>query len=539
MKIENVLRRWKKLKGRKSEYHEHFEDLARVMLPTRMGFSTTIVPGQRRNQDTFDGTPMQAARGLANAIGSLMRPQGFPEFGIVTDRDELNAQEESLVWLDDTKRRMLDAFSNPKARFLHSSSEKDRDVVVFGTGSMFIGETDTSLLFQTQHLKDVTPMFDEEGTAVGNFIYRKMTIRNAAAFFGGIEKMSRQTQERFKEEPDGNLDILHAVLPRKDATGGVLSQNMPFMDLWLEIDEKHKVKESGFHEFPFILPRFDTSSGEDMGYSPGMIALPDSDTLQAMGETILVAGQRAADPPLAVPNDGSFSAINTFPGGLAYYDADIAKELGGNPFFPIESATNLPISRDMQRDTRDQVFAAFFRNVLQLPVEGPQMTATEVIERKEEFIREIGPTFGKLDSDDTAPTVERVFMIMLRGGGFAPIPEILGGQNIRFEYESPAKKVRKQVEATAARLWAQEVIEMSAVRPEVLDRLNVDEYAKMSAEAKGIPHKLINSDETVQEIREGRAQQQAQAAEMDAIGQMAELSKTGADAANKMAQAEE
>ena len=55
-----------------------------------------------------------------------------------------------------------------------------------------------------------------------------------------------------------------------------LARNLPFADLVIEVDAKHQVAEAGFHEMPYIVPRWDTSSGEDYGRSPGMIALPDA-----------------------------------------------------------------------------------------------------------------------------------------------------------------------------------------------------------------------------------------------------------------------
>ena len=43
-----------------------WEDQGRVMLPRRQGFITQTIEGDRRTDQIFDGTPMQAARGLAN-----------------------------------------------------------------------------------------------------------------------------------------------------------------------------------------------------------------------------------------------------------------------------------------------------------------------------------------------------------------------------------------------------------------------------------------------------------------------------------------
>jgi len=530
----NIIQRWKKLSAAKSQWHSYYDDLARIFLPRRLGFASTVNEGGRRTDDLYDSTPMQAARGLANAIGGMMRPEGLPEVTMQTDDDALNNSEEVKEWLADSERRLKDAFNNPKARYRQASSEKDLDLVVFGSSPMFIGEAKNSLLFQSIHLKDATPFFNEEGSIEGMFRERKFTLRQAVNRFGQ-NKLSQESQKKFEKDPDDTIKILHAVLPRKESkVSPLFARDLPIADLWLEIEGKNTLSEGGFHEFPFIYPRWDTTSGEDAGRSPGMIALPDGDTLQAMGETILIAGQRAADPPLAVPNDGSFNSINTYPGGLVYYDVDTASELRGNPFFPIESGMNLPITRDMQRDTRDQVWSAFFRNILNLPVEGPQMTATEVMQRKDEFLREIGPTFGKLETDDTAPTVERAFMIMLRGGGFLPIPEVLQGKNIRFEYNSPVKRIRQQVDAAAARAWAEEQFVIGQVKPEALDLVNADALGRFSAEAAGIPKQIVNSAEVVVGIQQQRAEAQAAAEEAQQLQQIASLAKDGAGAVEKL-----
>src|SRR3546814_17982240 len=97
---------------------------------------------------------------------------------------------------------------------------------------------------------------------------------------------------------------------------------------------------SGYHQMPYICPRWDTSSGEDYGRSPGMVALPDANTAQAIGETMLVAGQRAADPPILVPSDAFIDAPNTFPGGLGRYEADPIRDLGFHPFQVLDVGRN-------------------------------------------------------------------------------------------------------------------------------------------------------------------------------------------------------
>lgn len=541
-----LIRRWEKGQAAKGQWMSHWDDVTRVQNPRREGFVTTQTEGARRTDDLFDGSPQVAARGLANAVGGMIRPEGEQWPIMRAEDDRLDNSDEVKEWLSDSQRRLLTAIYSPRARFRQATGEVDLDLVTIATGVMFVGEGRSlnHLLFQSLWLRDAVPVFNEEGAIDGMFVKRRFTLRNAMARFGE-DNLSAQTREKLSratrdEALDEKLDLLHAVVLREEGRADALiARELPFADIWIEIDQKHEISVGGFHEFPFVVPRWDTSSGEDYGRSPGMIALPDSDTAQAMGETLLIAGQRAADPPLAVPNDSAFAEYNTFPGGLLYYDTEAAAAVRGNPFFPLSPGSNMPLTLEMQQDIRNNIFAAFFRNVLNLPIEGPQMTATEVIQRKEEFIREIGPVFGRLETDYTAPMVERAFNIMLRAGALAPIPEALQGQNIRFEYESPVKRIRKQIEAAAAGMVVAEALNIAQIKPEIMDSLNLDEYIRFRAEAAGLPTALLTGRDELQAMREARAEADQAAQQMQVLQQGAEIADRGAGAVQKAAQAQQ
>jgi hypothetical protein len=512
------IKRYESLKQSRSTWNEHYEDLARVMDPASLGFVSQQEPGERRNEDIFDGTPMVAARGLANAVGAMLRPEGQKWVTIkAEDEDELD--DEGRDWIADANEDLREALDAPRARFRQATGETDKSLVVLGTGIIFTGEKDSlnDLNFQCVPLKGAFVFFSDDGEPRGLYRTKDFTLRQAIDRFGE-DRLSEETRQKISgTDPDYNCKItfLHVVVPRSEGKAdAILSRNLPFASLWIEIEHEHEAEVSGFHEFPYAVPRWDTSSGEDYGRSPGMVALPDSNTLQAMEETVLVAGQLAADPPLLVPNDGVFDAANSFPGGITYYDAEIAKALGRIPIGPLETGAKLPITLQMQDAKRQQVFAAFYRNVLNLPVDGPQMTAEEIRARKEEFIREIGAVFGRLETDYTAPMVERAFKIMLRAGHFRPIPDSLLGSRLKFEYESPVKRLRQQIEAAAARMWVQERIELMQVDPSAMDIVDVDEYGRFTAEAGGVPERLLRGEDALKALRAQRAEQQQQAEQM-------------------------
>ena len=532
-----LMRRRGDLERQRSNWLNHWEDLARMMLPRRGGFLGQAVDGERRTEQIFDGTAMQAARGLANALSSMLRPEGEQWLFIRAADDALNEDDEVRAWIARAEERLTGAMLNPKARFREAMGEADADLVVFGSAIVFTGRSRNldRLTYQSVHLRDALVGRDSEGNPDTLFREQRLSVSQAVGRFGK-DALSEKLRRRVENE--NNLDekvvFDHIVTPRPDGdTEATLARNMPFAELWVERDTMKVVAEGGFREFPFAVPRWDTSSGEDYGRSPGMVALPDALTSQSMGETILVAGQRAADPPLFAPNDGAFDAVNTFPGGISYYDVETAVQVRGNPFFPLDTGMNLPIGRDMQNDTREQIRQAFFRNVFNLPVEGPQMTATEVLQRKEEFIREIGPVFGRLETDYIAPIVERSFNVMLRAGSFDPIPEVLQGREVRFEFESPVKKIRQEAQATSANAWAQQILGLAQAKPEALDLIDVDGLARFAAEALNLPDQVTASRDGVEALRQARAQAQQQAQQAQQVEQAAAVADQGASALSK------
>lgn len=544
MVVGRLLERYSSLKKDRSQWMLHWEDLARMMLPRRLGFISQMTEGDRRSEDIYDATARRSARGLGNAVGQLLRPEGEKWFFIRAEDEVLNRNDEVLRWIRTAEDLLRKALFHPKARFRQATGEADLDLVVFGTAILFVGLSRVAgqrLQFSTLDLKDAVIALDNEDQSDTVFQERKFTLRQAEQRFGK-ERLSHQSQEKLSNRNEAALDekipFLRVVQPRRiGRPDAQLGRNLPITDDWIEMEAKHIVVRGGFRDFPFVVPRWDTSSGEVYGRSPGMIALPDAETVNAMSETILISGQKAADSPIFAPNEGSFDAINAMSGGITYYDVDIAREMGGNPFFTLKNDFNLPITRDMQSDVREQVEAAFFKNVFNLPVRGPEMTATEVIIRKEEFIREIGAVFGRLESDYLAPMVERSFSLLLRTGYFNPIPEVLLERDVLFEYTSPIKKIREQAEAAAARLWVQEIIQLQPLKPDVADLVDVDELARFSARALDLPPQLVVPREKVEETRAERAAQTADQEERDKTQQEMDIVATGGKAAESVSKA--
>ncbi|MDE0794722.1 MAG: portal protein [Alphaproteobacteria bacterium] len=116
-----------------------------------------------------------------------------------------------------------------------------------------------------------------------------------------------------------------------------------------------------------------------------------------------------------------------------------------------------------------------------------EMAAIEVIERRGEFLRIIGPVFGRLEADYTGPLIERCFLIRSRSRMFAALSVSLKGQGVDFEYASPQIRAQKQIEAAGLRKTIEELGAIAQLNPAVRENFDADQIARDTAEAKGLP----------------------------------------------------
>lgn len=532
--VTEILTRHERLAGERRLWEQHWQELAEVMLPRRATFTTDGRPGDKRTTNIYDSVPMLARRGLSSAIAGLLRPKTSRWLKIEPTDGQLAEDDEVKAWLEDSEERLFRAIYAPEARFIKATHEVDDDLVTFGSGCLFVGEGRdlNRLLFRSFHLKDCFPAENEEGAIDTMHVVMLLTARQAEQRYGeeNVGPKVKEALRGLQKEQDRKFKFIWAVQPREERDAGKRTNtNMAFASRVIQVEGQHLVGESGFQEFPFMFPRWDTASGELFGRSPGMLALPDAKTLQAMGKTILVAGQKAADPPLLMPSDSIIGVPRTFPGGTTYYDAEAVRELGGRPpIVPLETGANLPITRDMQNDVRESVWAAFFKNIFQPLLGRTGMTATEVLERREEFIRTAGPAFEALESDYTAPMVERAFNIVMRGGGVPPPPDALRGRGVRFTFVSPVEQARKQTEAAGMARFFELVAPLVQFQPEIMDNLDGDEIVRDAPDVSGMPRRWLRSKDRVEDLRGQRAQAQQAAALLDDAGRAADVARTAA-----------
>ena len=508
-----LLARFGRLNSQRVNWENHWQEVADYMMPRKANITKRRTRGDKRNELIFDSSPLQALELLAASLHGMMTNPSTPWFTLKFKDAMMDQNDEAKLWLESVTADMYTAFN--RSNFQQEIFELYHDLITFGTAAMFIEEDDDDIIkFSTRHINEVFIAENDKGRV--DTIFRKFKISARAAIQKFGEKVSSDVQGIFKKDPYQEIEILHAVYPRSDFNPKKKDkENMPFESVYIEYKNGSELSVSGFKEFPFVIPRYLKASNEIYGRSPAMTALPDVKMLNEMSKTTIKAAQKQVDPPLLVPDDGFLLPVRTVPGGLNFYRSGTRDRIE-----PLNIGANNPLGLNMEEQRRTAIRNVFYVDQLMLQ-QGPQMTATEVIQRNEEKMRLLGPVLGRLQSELLKPLIDRAFNILLRREQFPPAPDFLSGQDIEIEYVSPLAKAQKSTELSSITRAIEILGSLANVAP-VFDYVNFDALTKHVAELVGMPQKLLKLQSQVNAEREEAAaaqQQQQQMAEMQQVAQ--------------------
>ena len=522
---KTLLKRFDRLKSNRQNWESHWQEVADYMQPRKADVTKTRSKGDKRTELIFDSSPMQAVELLAASLHGMLTNPATTWFSLRFKGGEFEDNDEAKAWLEDSTEVMYNAIN--KSNFQQEIFELYHDLITFGTAAMFIEEDDEDTLkYSTRHINEMYISENDKGRIDTIFRKFKLTARAAIQKFGANVSDNIVTVNR--KDPYEEIEILHAIYPRSDFNPKKQDKaNMPFESVYLEAGTGDELSVSGFKEFPFVVPRYLKASHEIYGRSPAMTALPDVKMLNEMSKTTIKSAQKQVDPPLLVPDDGFILPVRTVPGGLNFYRAGTRDRIE-----PLNIGANTPLGLNMEEQRRDSIRNAFYVNQLMMQ-NGPQMTATEVIQRNEEKMRLLGPVLGRLQSELLKPLIDRTFALLLRKNLFRPAPEFLSGQDIEIEYVSPLAKAQKSAELQSIMRGIEILGSLANVAP-VFDHVNMDKLVKHLMDVVGVPQKVLKTQNEVQAKREQDQQQQAQQQQMAQMQQVAETAGAAAPMAKAL-----
>lgn len=532
-------RRLEELKQVRQPWEAEWRSLAEYIEPSRLRLtSRNEKPITRKNIIDCSGT--FAHRTLRSGMHSGITSPARPWFRLTTFDPDLKDFAPVKEYLDAVQNRMREVFQGSNIYDAFHSGYGD--LGLYGQSCGILAENDRSFIRMQQLVHGRFWIArDDEGRA--NTLYRQFrwSVQKIVGRFG-IKNVSQAVRTDYDMGRYGSMyDVWHAIEPRfKRDPSSPDKANKPFLsNYWMDIgSEERLLEESGFDGNPIIAPGWELSGDDTYSVSPGQIALGDVKMLQKEQSRKLEGIDKQVRPPMTGPMSMRNNPASLLPGSVTYVDDPTGK--GYRPAMEVQ--INLGELRNDIRDTQERISRTFYADLFLMlsNMEGIQPRNTfELAERKEEKLLALGPVLENVYSGQLGPVIDRTYEILERRGELPPPPREIQNQELKVEYISVLAQAQKAVATGGIERLFGFVGQVSAVKPDVLDKIDGDEAIDQYSDALGVSPKIIISDDDVEKIRAARAEKQAQAESAEMMAQTAPAIRDGAEAASVLASAGE
>lgn len=502
--------------------------------PERADFTYRRSLGTDFASNLMTSYPLLCRRDLGDQIGTMLRPTAKPWFEMKT-LDEGRMNNDARRWLQEKTGIQRRAMYDRKSLFTKAMKEGDHDYAAFGqtVPSVRLNRNRDTLLYQTWHLRDVAWKENEDGQVCGVWRKWKPGARELKRMFGDrIHRDVEQllTQNKPFEETECmhmvvEMDLYDGEMDRYDWEAGKSAprkvsardrERFPYVSIYYDVAHDHVMEAMGVFNKEYIVSRWQTVSGSQYAFSPATIAaLPDARLIQAMTYTLLEAGEKVVNPPIIATEDVVRSDVAIYAGGLTWIDRDYDEKLGAAlRTMPID-AKGMPLGIEMMKDSRSMIMQAFYLSKLNLPQRSAEMTAYEVGQRIQEYIRGALPLFEPMEDERNGQVCDVTFELLFRAGAFGSpqdMPASLQGAEIQFGFMSPLHDAIEELKGQKFLQMGSYIAAAVQLDPSAAAIPDVKVALRDALQAVGTPATWMRSEVTVKQIEDqAQAAQKAQA----------------------------
>jgi len=489
------------LKANRLPHEPHWKNCFDVTFPLRgSGFQSSTLDAQSAQSQRaklLDSTGTDSAKVLAAGLMGGLTPSNSLWFGLTVDKQT------------DEEARWLDASAPVLWGLIHGSNydaegyECCQDIVSAGWFVLYI-DTDREtgeFSFEQWPLASCYITASKRGGKIDT-VYREYQLSAEQAVDDFGDECSADLKKLAGEKPDELVTFCHAIYPRAGGKpDALLPIGLPFASCHVELKTKSLVRESGYHEFPCVVPRWSRLSNSQYAVGPAYDALPEMFMLNQLNFDELANADLAISGMWIAEDDGVLNPRTLKVGPRKVIVANSVDSMK-----PLEAPGDWQLAEYMIKSKQAQVRKVFMADQLQ-PADTPgEETAYEVHVRVTLIRQLLGPTYGRLQSEHLQPMIDRTFGLAFRAGKFEPAPRSLVNRTIRAKYASPLARAQRAEEVTAMDQYETSLAQNSMIDPQIVDNYDMDGASRERAMLLGVPLKLVRTQDEVDEKREARAE---------------------------------
>ena len=528
---ELIVKRYDQMDSQRGNWKDYWSKILRYVNPNRSNVYGERTPGEKKNTQVFDATAIKANRDYANAMLSLLMNPSTKWFMFSTGDPSIDTRDSMHKWLDFETKKTLDLLA--RTNFYTSMHETFLDDGAIGTTPILVLKDEEDIVrFESQPIFEWVISENEKKIIDVGYRKYKMNCRQIVEKFGDSVLKDQEIQNDYRKSPDKEYEIIQAIEPRKNLASQYPeiskgNQN-PFLSIHVLRSKGQVLKIGGFTSNPLIVSRHSRESGELYGRSLAMEAFPEIMTANQLRKIILVGGQLAVAPPLQATDNAVMRGVKLRPYGMTF------RRPGSDPIEPLFSGARPDIGQDLLQSVRDGIGEFFYLDQLRT-IQADRMTATEIMQRRDEQFRSLAAVLIRKDQELCKPLIERVFQLRWEAGDVSEPPADLQevGGNISIVYNSMIAKAMQMAEAESFTRAIQISEPLFNIDPQVGDNIDADVGLRKVFKTLGVDSEFLRSVGDRDERRQQRAQQEQQQAQLEQEQQQSETERNLAEAENK------
>lgn len=525
---------WNDTKAERSRQLPKLRLLTDFILPERGRFVSTDHNKPKDTSKILNNTPTRMAHALAAGLMSGVTSPARPWFNLTLPDPDIIEYDPVKRWLWAYNLRMrqvidLSGFYRTCAMGIYP------DLVTYGTAACLQEEDPRRIMrFSSLAMGSYCIAQDEKGD-VDTLLYEEPWTAGELVKEFGWENVSDSVRTAWNANYYGQyFSILRVIEPNEEFLPGSFGRRgMKFGSVWLErggmdsatgnlsaasVGAADKfLRESGYEEFPGMVPRWMTTARDVWGTGPGHDALPDARQLMKLESRSLLAVDKGVNPSMLIPASMRLTRLSMLPGDPVYVPDGITQEI--KPAQVIDPRMLERIEGKIYQ-AQERIGQAFFAPLMMLFIQGDMsegkgkqpITAAEVAAKRQEQMLQLGPVLENLN-DFLSKFIDRTAAIMERRGLVPKPPREIMGMPMRVEFISILFQAQKMIGYQAKQQLLQYVGQVAQLAGEdATDAIDPDISINRTAEDLGTPPDMLRPMPERMQRRQARAQQaQAQA----------------------------
>lgn len=538
LNAEKEIKKFEKIKTDHANIKSLWEELAHFFYPSLENMTRYVTSNNdtKKRRLIFDNTAEKASKICAARFMIMMcNPQN--KWIKLNTLNKKNAKQKDVeIFLNIIAELALDECNKPKANFYEQIKTAINCILVFGVGGVIIDEEvkDDYIKFRAININNYYYEEDYQGFIKCHYLEDKIKgsdLANLAT--DGYENISIE-----EANLDKDYTMIRKIYRNPNYKPDLFNfEGAKWQSVTILKETKKIIKTEFYNECPIAVGRWDKIANSIFPDSIARMILSEVKTLNRIESDILKHNELMLNPPRAISAEADVATLDLSTNGVTVMQVGDVRQAVQSLY---AGQVNIQQYEAKAEQKRSAIREAFYLDQFFDPtdVNAGDYTTVEAKMRRDNNLQILAPKITHLQAEFISGIVERVasiamkkdveIMTMLTEKSIKPSLDLL---KIRVVYENELTTAYRLNELNNILGFVGNVGNVATTQAnltgsaESMDNISFDAIVKEIADIMSVDQKIMVEEEIVQQIRDQKAQQAQEQAEMNTAQQASEIAK--------------